>query len=144
MPAAFEQAAPPGAAAPRQMPWRAVAARWQRWWQARLPRTDTLELTQRNLYILPTKVGWSFAVVLVVLLVASINERVNLGYALTFLLGGSALAATHQTHGNLQGLQLRLLLLEGLLKCLQLRVEGLAQQVYRLVQERTYRVRVGQ
>lgn len=83
--------------------------RWQRWWDARLPRVDQLTLTHRNLYILPTKVGWSFAVVLVVLLVASINERVNLGYALTFLLGGSALAATHLTHGNLQGLQLRLL-----------------------------------
>lgn len=83
--------------------------RWQAWWDARLPRVDQVTLTHRNLYILPTKVGWSFAVVLVVLLVASINEGINLGYALTFLLGGSALAAAHLTHGNLQGLQLRLL-----------------------------------
>lgn len=83
--------------------------RWQAWWDARLPRADQLTLTHRNLYILPTRAGWSLALVLLVLLVASINERVNLGYALTFLLGGSALAATHLTHGNLQGLQLRLL-----------------------------------
>lgn len=86
-----------------------LSRRWQAWWDARLPRVDQLTLNHRNLYILPTKVGWSFAAVLLVLLVASINEGINLGYALTFLLGGSALAAAHLTHGNLQGLQLRLL-----------------------------------
>ncbi len=90
-------------------PMTLVRQRWDAWWESRLPRTDQLTLTHRNLYILPTRSGWSFAAVLVVLLVASINERVNLGYALTFLLGGSALAAAHLTHGNLQGLQLRLL-----------------------------------
>lgn len=83
--------------------------RFDAWWDARLPRQDQLTLNHRNLYILPTRAGWSFAAVLLVLLVASINEQVNLGYALTFLLGGSALAAAHQTHGNLQGIRLTLL-----------------------------------
>jgi uncharacterized protein (DUF58 family) len=46
--------------------------------------------------------------VVLVLLVASINEQLNLGYALSFLLGGAGLAALYQTHGNLQGLRLRM------------------------------------
>ncbi|MCH8179652.1 MAG: DUF58 domain-containing protein [Proteobacteria bacterium] len=83
--------------------------RWSDWWEARLPRQDQIRLTQRNLYILPTRAGWSFAVVVAVLLLASINEQINLGYALAFLLGGCGMAAIYQTHGNLQGVSLRLL-----------------------------------
>lgn len=82
--------------------------RWSDWWEARLPRQDELRLTQRNLYILPTRAGWGFAAVVSVLLLASINEQVNLGYALAFLLGGAGLAALYQTHGNLQGISLSL------------------------------------
>lgn len=82
--------------------------RWSDWWEARLPRQDELRLTQRNLYILPTRAGWAFAAVVSVLLLASINEQINLGYALAFLLGGTGLAAIYQTHGNLQGISLSL------------------------------------
>lgn len=85
--------------------WR---AHWARWWEQRLPRQDDLTLHQRNLYILPTRAGWSLAGVAIVLLLASINEQINLGYALSFTLGGTALATLHQTHGNLQGIRLRL------------------------------------
>ena len=99
-------------AAPRPRPGgvRArLAARWQHWWSGRLPRTDTLVLTQRNLYILPTAAGWMLALTLLVLLVASINFQLNLGYGLTFLLAGSAAASIHVCHGTLRGLTLHLL-----------------------------------
>lgn len=89
----------PGAA------WR---ARWRRWWWQRLTRTDSLTLTQRNVYILPTRAGWMLALTLMVLLVASINYQLNLGYALTFLLAGSAVAGMHVCHGTLRGLGLHL------------------------------------
>jgi uncharacterized protein (DUF58 family) len=49
-----------------------------------------------------------FGVVLLVLLLASINYQLSLGYALTFLLAGSALAGLHMTHATLRGLQMRL------------------------------------
>ena len=39
-------------------PLASVRQRFQRWWQARLPLSDTLTLTQRNVYILPTGAGW--------------------------------------------------------------------------------------
>lgn len=87
---------------------RRVRARWLQWWWSRQPAGDELLLTHRNLYILPSRSGWSLAAVTLVLLVASINEEVNLGYALAFALAGAALAALHQTHDNLRGLRLRL------------------------------------
>jgi uncharacterized protein (DUF58 family) len=82
--------------------------RWSAWWEARVSPKEHLRLTQRNVYILPTSAGWGFAAVLAVLLVASINEQINLGYGLTFLLAGVGLAAVHQTHANLQGISLSL------------------------------------
>lgn len=85
-----------------------VRARLARWWQNRLPLTDSVTLTQRSVYILPTRAGFMLAVTLLVLLVASINYQLNLGYLLTFLLAGSALVGMHVGHGTLRGLTLNL------------------------------------
>ena len=85
-----------------------VRARFRAWWQARLPRTDTLLLTQRNVYILPTKAGFLFAGTLLLLLVGSINYQLNLGYVLTFVLAGSGVVSMHLTHGTLRALTLHL------------------------------------
>ena len=85
-----------------------VRSRFSDWLQTRLPSTDTLLLTQGNLYILPTRAGLMFCATLVVLLVASINYQLNLGYVLTFLLAGSGLMSMHLTHANLRGLTLHL------------------------------------
>ncbi|WP_332823659.1 DUF58 domain-containing protein [Ramlibacter sp.] len=83
--------------------------RFRQWWQARLPLTDTMTLTQRNVYILPTRPGFMLALTLLVLLVGSINYQLNLGYLLTFLLAGSAVAGMHVCHATLRGLTLNLL-----------------------------------
>ena len=76
--------------------------RFQQWFEARLPLTDSMLLNQRNVYILPTKAGWMMVVTLLVLLVASINYQLNLGYLLTFLIGGSVLVGMHIGHANLR------------------------------------------
>lgn len=86
----------------------AVRARWQAWWQARQPVADTHRTTQRNVYIVPTLAGLAFCGTLGVLLLASINEQLSLGYALTFALTGAGLASMHTTHANLRGLQMDL------------------------------------
>jgi uncharacterized protein (DUF58 family) len=83
-------------------------ARFRSWWQSRLPRSDTQLLTQANIYILPTRAGWMFASTLLVLLLASINYQLNLGFVLTFLLAGSGVVSMHVTHGTLRGLTLHL------------------------------------
>ena len=87
----------------------ALRKRFWRWWQSRLPLTDTLTLTQRNVYILPTRAGWMLALTLLVLLIASINYQLNLGYLLTFMLAGAAVVGMHVTHGNLRGITMNLI-----------------------------------
>ncbi len=85
-----------------------VRRRFRKWWQSRLPLNDTLTLGQRNVYILPTRAGLMLGATLVTLLIASINFQLNLGYLLTFLLAGSALAGMHICHGTLRGLTMHL------------------------------------
>jgi uncharacterized protein (DUF58 family) len=84
-----------------------IAERLRLWFENRLPISDTHTLTQGNVYIVPTKAGFAFALTLMLMLVASINYQLNLGYLLTFLLAGSALVSMHLTHGTLRGLALR-------------------------------------
>ncbi len=86
-----------------------VRGRFQQWWQSRLPLTDSVVLTQRNVYILPTRPGFMMGLTLLVLLVASINYQLSLGYLLTFLLAGTALAGMHVCHGTLRGLAMNLI-----------------------------------
>ncbi|HEY6133787.1 MAG TPA: DUF58 domain-containing protein [Rubrivivax sp.] len=89
-------------------------ARWslgrrvRSWFENRLPLTDSWTLNQRNIYIVPTPGGWAFAGMIVLLLLGSINYQLNLGYLLTFLLAGCALASMHMTHATLRGLTLRM------------------------------------
>ncbi|CAA9429423.1 MAG: FIG002343: hypothetical protein [uncultured Ramlibacter sp.] len=80
--------------------------RFRLWWQARLPLSDSMTLTQRNVYILPTRPGLMLAFTLLVLLVASINYQLNLGYLLTFLLAGCAAVGMHVCHATLRGLSM--------------------------------------
>ncbi len=105
LPAAHEPGRSPFAAF---SPFGFVRRRFRAWWQARLPLSDTLVLTQRNVYILPTRPGLMLAATLLVLLVASINYQLNLGYLLTFLLAGSAVVGMHVCHATLRGLTLTL------------------------------------
>ena len=85
-----------------------VRSRFRRWLASRLPASDSTTLNQRNIYILPTRAGFMFALTLVVMLLAAINYQLNLGFGLTFLLAGAGLVSMHLTHGNLRGLTLHL------------------------------------
>lgn len=89
-------------------PVRRLQHRMQQWFESRLPLTDSVTLTQRSVYILPTRPGLMLAATLLLLLVSSINYQLNLGYLLTFLLAGSALVGMLVSHGNLRGISLQL------------------------------------
>ena len=86
-----------------------LQTRFRAWFENRLPLTDHVTLTQRTVYILPTRPGLMLGVTLLTLLVASINYQLNLGYLLTFLLAGSALVGMHVCHGTLRGLAMHLI-----------------------------------
>ncbi|MEZ5499321.1 MAG: DUF58 domain-containing protein [Steroidobacteraceae bacterium] len=63
-----------------------------------------LQITARRLYILPTRTGMAFALLLFVMLLASLNYSNNVALFATFLFGGVWLVAMHQCHRNLLGL----------------------------------------
>src|SRR4051812_50070607 len=65
------------------------------------PERGTVVLVHRRVYIVPTRLGWLFALTLLILLVGSINYALSLGFALTFVLGGIALAGMVHTARNL-------------------------------------------
>jgi uncharacterized protein (DUF58 family) len=81
--------------------------RWQRWMTRRLPPQPSIELTQRRLFIFPSRPGLAFLGVLAAILVAAINYENNMAYALTFWLGSVFVVAVHMTFANLHRLQVQ-------------------------------------
>lgn len=63
-------------------------------------------LGRRQLFMLPTRYGLLFAVLLAVQLLAAVNYGNGLAYALTFLLGSVAIVSMLYTHRNLLRLHL--------------------------------------
>ena len=55
------------------------------------PERGTIVLSQRRVYIVPSRLGLLFGGVLLILLMGSINYTLSLGFALTFLLAGAGL-----------------------------------------------------
>lgn len=70
------------------------------------PQHEPYLLTQRRVYILPTKQGLSFALLLFIMLLGSINYSNSLGYFLTFLLASLSVVAIFHTYNNLLKLSL--------------------------------------
>ncbi|MBC8022564.1 MAG: DUF58 domain-containing protein, partial [Burkholderiales bacterium] len=75
--------------------------------RASVPETPPVTLVQRRIFILPTRQGYTFAFTTLVLLVASINYALSLGFILTFLLMSMAGVAMLHTWRNLAHLKLR-------------------------------------
>jgi uncharacterized protein (DUF58 family) len=62
-------------------------------------------LDRQHLYILPTRGGIGFAVLLAAMLLTSLNYAISLGFALTFLLAGIGMACMWMAYRNLLDLQ---------------------------------------
>jgi uncharacterized protein (DUF58 family) len=75
--------------------------------RASAPETPPVTLVQRRIFILPTRQGYTFAFTTLVLLVASINYALSLGFVLTFLLMSMGGVAMLHTWRNLAHLKLR-------------------------------------
>jgi len=78
-------------------------------WALRRQRHDdgTVTLTQRRIYILPTRQGFALAFVLVLMLLGDINYNLSLGYVLTFLLAMMAVMSMLHAFRNMAHLQVR-------------------------------------
>jgi uncharacterized protein (DUF58 family) len=79
----------------------------QRWFRRRQgPDGELIELHQRRIYILPTRTGLGFGLVLFTMLLGALNYSNNMGFALAFLLTAVTVISIHHTQRNLAGLQL--------------------------------------
>jgi len=63
-------------------------------------------ILSKRLYIFPNGFGLFFLFILLVMLAGSVNYHNNLGYMMSFLLGGIYLMSFHLTHRNLKGLKI--------------------------------------
>jgi uncharacterized protein (DUF58 family) len=68
--------------------------------------TAPLRLSQRRIFILPTRAGLLFAAALLAMLTGAINYNLALGHALVFLLVGLALTGMVHAFRNLHGLSI--------------------------------------
>jgi len=91
---------------------RGMRGRLRRATGAWLPRAGTLDagevvLKQRRVFILPSRAGLGFALLLAVLLIGSVNYALGLGFGLTFLALACALVDMVATYRNLAQLALQ-------------------------------------
>ena len=69
--------------------------------------SGSVTLTQRRIYILPTRAGMLFGLTVVVMLLGCVNYNLGLGYVLTFLMSGIGIISILHTFRNLVRLQLK-------------------------------------
>jgi uncharacterized protein (DUF58 family) len=97
-------------------------------WRKPTVESGPLRLTSRRLYILPTRSGLMFALLLLGLLVGAINYGVSLVYLFTFWFVGLAVVGMLHTQRNLSGLVLQggatAPVFAGETACFKLRVEN--------------------
>ncbi|SNR93610.1 DUF58 domain-containing protein [Pseudomonas segetis] len=84
-----------------------LQSRWNRWLARRIPPAKNLRLSQRQIFIIPSRVGAMFILALILMLLAAINYQNSLAYGLTFLLGSVFIVAILHTYLNLSGLMLK-------------------------------------
>lgn len=87
---------------------RAAHERFVRWaLRVRPPEPAPILLTQRRIYVLPTRAGLAFVAALGVILIGAMNYNLSLGYGLVFLLAGLGIANILHTFRNLAQLSIR-------------------------------------
>jgi uncharacterized protein (DUF58 family) len=67
--------------------------------------SNEIVLSRRQLYMLPTRHGWGYGALLLVLLLAAVNYGNGLVYGLTFLLASVGVVSMLHTHRNLSGVR---------------------------------------
>lgn len=73
-------------------------------WRRPQPQHGPVRLTRRRIYILPTRHGLVFGLVLLAMLIGAINYQNGLAYLLTFLLGSLGIVSILHSYRNLHGL----------------------------------------
>ncbi|MEH6551154.1 MAG: DUF58 domain-containing protein [Pseudomonadales bacterium] len=84
-----------------------VAKRWQRWLDKRIPPRHEVVLDQKKIFVFPSKAGFLYGAMLVVMLMTAINYQNNSIYLLTFFLAGLFVVAIQGAYSNMAGLKIQ-------------------------------------
>lgn len=84
-----------------------ASPRFQSWLKKRIPPASQVTLTQKNIFILPTREGLYFVVLILFMMLAGINYQNSLIFALAFLLTSLFMVSILHTFRNLSGLTLQ-------------------------------------
>ena len=85
--------------------WR--SRRFQAWLNRRMPASDSITLSQKSIFILPTGQGIIFVLLIVFMMLAGINYQNSLIFALAFLLISMFMVSILHTYRNLSGLTIQ-------------------------------------
>lgn len=84
-----------------------ASPRFQSWLKKRIPAANQVTLNQKNIFILPTREGLYFVVLIMFMMLAGINYQNSLIFALAFLLTSLFMVSILHTFRNLSGLTLQ-------------------------------------
>lgn len=82
---------------------------WHQWLKRRIPQQKSHRLQHKNIFILPTKAGLGFVVLVVMIWLMGTNYQNNLVLGTAFLLLATVLVCIHFTYGNLSGVEVSVL-----------------------------------
>ena len=89
-------------------PFQTIRRRIDAWIFTRIKRVPgPVQVNRRRVYILPTRYGYGYALLLLAMLLGAMNYSNSMAFALTFLLAGLGLVALHHTHANLVNIEVR-------------------------------------
>lgn len=89
-------------------PLKSLRQRINRWVAGRVTRqAGPVSIPRHRIYIVPTRFGYGYGLLLLVMLLGAMNYSNSMAFALTFLLMGLGLLGMHHTHANLLNLRLR-------------------------------------
>ncbi|MCL6268702.1 DUF58 domain-containing protein [Sansalvadorimonas sp. 2012CJ34-2] len=80
--------------------------RWLGWLNRRIPPSNTVTLSQKSLFILPTKAGFTFLLVAFLIFLAGVNYQNSLSYAVSFFMVSLFQIGLWHTWRNLAGITL--------------------------------------
>lgn len=90
-------------------PLRAARRYINTWVASRVQRQPgPVSVPRHRVYIVPTRFGYGYGLLLVVMLLGAMNYSNSMAFALTFLLAGLGLLGMHHTHANLLHIRLRI------------------------------------
>lgn len=84
-----------------------LRGKFKSWLDSRIPPASQVTLSQRSIFIVPSKTGGMFLLLLILLLITAINYQNSLIYGLVFWLFSIGLSAMIFTYRNLSGLAIK-------------------------------------